>query len=105
MLKAVVFGATLMLFLLCTTFVYAEVHVGVKTGDWVKCDSTGTPYEGLPRWVKIECLSVMRTTVTLRMISHMSYGKEEYVCIGVSVLSVIAIVASVLIYTKQGRNQ
>ena len=39
MRKTITLGAlvTLLLFL-CTTFAYAEAQVGVKAGDWIKCE-------------------------------------------------------------------
>lgn len=80
MRKTIAFGAfvTLLLFLLCTAFAYAEAQVGVKAGDWVKCEyvSGGTPPENAPQWVKVECFSVTGTTATLRVTTHFSSGAE-----------------------------
>jgi hypothetical protein len=68
MRKTITLGAlvTLLLFL-CTTFAYAEAQVGVKAGDWIKCEyvSSGSPPSGAPQWVKVECLSVIGTTATV----------------------------------------
>jgi hypothetical protein len=81
MRKAVIFGAlaTLLLFLLCTAFAYAETQVGVKAGDWVKCEyvSGGNPPSDAPQWVKVECLSVTGTTATLSLTTHFSSGAEQ----------------------------
>ncbi|MEM3672786.1 MAG: hypothetical protein QW468_00965 [Candidatus Bathyarchaeia archaeon] len=76
--KAVAFTTTI-LFLLCITFVYAEVQVGIKVGDWVRCDyvSGGTLPSDAPQWVKAECLSVTGTTATLRVTTHFSSGTEQ----------------------------
>jgi len=54
--------------------------VGVKAGDWIKCDYTvtgwpsGTPY---PEWLKVEILSVEGTTASVRVTMHMSDGTEQ----------------------------
>jgi hypothetical protein len=60
-------------------FAYAEAQVGVKAGDWVKCEyvSGGTPPENAPQWVKVECFSVTGTTATLRVTTHFSSGAEN----------------------------
>jgi hypothetical protein len=80
MRKAVTFGAlATMLLFLYTTFAYAEMQVGVKAGDWVKCEyvSGGNPPGDAPQWVKVECLSVTGTTATLRVTTHFSSGAEQ----------------------------
>jgi len=81
MRKAIAFGALapLLLFLICTASAYAEAQVGVKAGDWVKCEyvSGGTPPENAPQRVKVECLSVTGTTATLRVTTHFSSGAEQ----------------------------
>jgi hypothetical protein len=81
MRKTVTFGAlaTLLLFFLCTAFAYAETQVGVKAGDWVKCEylSGGNPPGDAPQWVKVECLSVTGTTATLRLTTHFSSRAEQ----------------------------
>jgi hypothetical protein len=58
---------------------YAEAQVGVKAGDWVKCEyaSGGNPPGDAPQWVKVECLSVTGTTATLRVTTHFSSGAEQ----------------------------
>jgi len=80
MRKTFTFGtlATLLL-LLNTAFAYAEAHVGVKAGDWIKCEyaSGGSPPSGAPQWVKVECLSVTGTTATLRVIFKPTDGAEQ----------------------------
>jgi len=80
MRKTVTFGtlATLLLFL-CTAFAYAEAQVGVKAGDWIKCEyaSGGSPPSGAPQRVKVECLSVTGTTVTLRVTFKPTDGAEQ----------------------------
>ncbi|MEM4704874.1 MAG: hypothetical protein QXJ02_07400 [Candidatus Bathyarchaeia archaeon] len=76
MRKAVTFAATTMIFMLCTFFAYAEVQVGVKAGDWVKCDLTSAPIQDMPQWVKIECLSVTGSVATVKVTMHMSNGTE-----------------------------
>jgi len=45
MMKATAMGAIVMLLLLGASLAYAEAQVGVKAGDWIKCEyvSGGTP--------------------------------------------------------------
>jgi hypothetical protein len=80
MRKTVIFGtlATLLL-LLYIAFAHAEAQVGVKAGDWIKCEyvSGGSPPSGAPQWVKVECLSVIGTTATLRVTFKLSSGTEQ----------------------------
>jgi hypothetical protein len=68
-----------LLFFVCTTFAYAEAQVGVKAGDWIKCEyaSGGSPPSEAPQWVKVECLSVTGTAATLYVITHFSSGAEQ----------------------------
>jgi len=80
MKKAVALGTTvIILFLLSAALAYAEAQVGIKPGDWVRCELTtsGAPSEDTPQWVKVECLSVTGTTATLKMTMHMSNGAEQ----------------------------
>ncbi|MBT0160569.1 hypothetical protein G4O51_11370 [Candidatus Bathyarchaeota archaeon A05DMB-2] len=80
MRKAFTFGALVtLLFLLCTTSAYAETQIGVKAGDWIRCDyaSGGNPPGDAPQWVKVECMSVTGTTATLRIITHHVNGTEQ----------------------------
>ncbi|MGB9853915.1 MAG: hypothetical protein ACPLRY_03795 [Candidatus Bathyarchaeales archaeon] len=67
------------LFLLGVALSYATAQVGVKAGDWLRCDyaSGGTPPSDMPQWVKVECLSVTGTTATLRVISIKGNGAEQ----------------------------
>ena len=80
MRKTITLGAlvTLLLFL-CTTFAYAEAQVGVKAGDWIKCEyaSSGSPPSGAPQWVKVECLSVTGTTATVCVTFKPTDGAEQ----------------------------
>jgi len=65
--------------------VQAVVHavvpgVGVKTGDWVKLDYTisgAPPGTNLPRWIKLEFLSVEGTIANVRVTMHMADGTEQ----------------------------
>jgi len=68
-----------LLFFVCTTFAYAEAQVGVKAGDWIKCEyaSGVSPPSEAPQWVKVECLSVTGTAATLYVITHFSSGAEQ----------------------------
>ncbi len=78
MRKATAFASLITLFLLSAALAYAEAQVGVKSGDWIKCELTGgTPPEGLPKWVKVECLSVTGTTATIEATIHVSEGTEQ----------------------------
>jgi len=60
--------------------VHAEVQVGVKAGDWIKCCytvtgwSSGTP---CPEWLKVEILTVEGTVATVQVTMHMSDGTEQ----------------------------
>ncbi|MBX5328706.1 MAG: hypothetical protein ACQXXE_05825 [Candidatus Bathyarchaeia archaeon] len=89
MRRVAVFVATTILTLLCTAFVYAEAQVGIKIGEWVRCDYTGNgaPPGDVPQWVQVECLSVTVTTATLRVISHMSSGTEQNEIVTLDVVS------------------
>jgi len=66
------------------------VQVGVKAGDWIKCDYTitgwpaGTPY---PKWLKVEFLSVQGTNATVRVTMHMSDGTEQNATVPVDVVA------------------
>jgi len=79
MIKATAMGAIVMLLLLGIGLAYAEAQVGVKAGDWVKCEyvSGGNPPGDAPQWVKVECLSVTGTTAILRVTTHFSGGAEQ----------------------------
>jgi len=80
MRKVVTLGVLVMLPLfLFVASAYAEVQVGVKAGDWIKCEcvSSGTLPDDAPQWVKVECLSVTGTTATLSVKTHFSSGAEQ----------------------------
>jgi len=79
MIKATAMGAIVMLLLLGIGLAYAEAQVGVKAGDWVKCEyvSGGNLPSDAPQWVKAECLSVTGTTTTLRVTTHFNSGAEQ----------------------------
>jgi hypothetical protein len=80
MRKAITLGAfATLLSLLCIMFTYAEAQVGIKAGDWVKCEyvSSGNPPENAPKWVKIECLSVTGTKATLHVTTGFNSGTEN----------------------------
>ena len=79
MVKATAMGAIVMMLLLGIGLAYVEAQVGVKVGDWVKCEyvSGGNPPGDAPQWVKVECLSVTGTTATLRVTTHFSSGAEQ----------------------------
>jgi len=79
MIKATTMGAIAILLLLSAGLVYAEAQVGVKAGDWIKCEyvSGGTPPSNAPQWVKLECLSATGTTATLRVTFKPSIGAEQ----------------------------
>lgn len=68
----------------------SAVAVGVKAGDWIKCDYTltgwpaGTPY---PEWLKVEFLGVEGTSVTVRVTIHMSDGTEQNATMPVDVVA------------------
>jgi len=67
-----------------------EAQVGVKAGDWIKCDYTVTGWpSGTPRpeWLKVEILSVEGTTATVRVTMHMDDGTEESDTMTVNVVS------------------
>lgn len=57
----------ILLGLLASSTISAEISVGVKEGDWIeyKVTYTGTPPEDYPTWLKMEVLSVQGTNVTL----------------------------------------
>ena len=79
MIKATAMGAIVMMLLLGIGLAYAEAQVGVKAGDWVKCEyvSGGNPPGDAPQWVKVECLSVTGTNAILRVTTHFSGGAEQ----------------------------
>jgi len=79
MKKTITSGALATLLLLYTAFAYAEAQVGVKAGDWIKCEyaSGGNPPSGAPQWIKVECLSVTGTTATLRVTFKPTDGAEQ----------------------------
>jgi len=79
MVKATAMGAIVMMLLLGIGLAYAEAQVGVKAGDWVKCEyaSGGNPPGDAPQWVKVECLSVTGTTATVRVTTHFSSEAEQ----------------------------
>jgi len=58
----------------------AEVEVGVKAGDWIKCTYTisgwpgGQPY---PEWLRVEFLTVEGTNATVYVTMRMSDGTEQ----------------------------
>jgi len=59
--------------------VYAEVQVGVKTGDWIKIDYTitGAPSgTHVPTWIGMGFLSVKGTNAIVKVTMHMSDGTE-----------------------------
>ncbi len=70
--------------------IHPEAQVGVKAGDWIKCDytvtgwSSGTPY---PEWLKVEILSVEGTTATVRATMHMDNGTEQSDTLSVDVVT------------------
>ncbi|MCS7123806.1 MAG: hypothetical protein NZ932_00075 [Candidatus Bathyarchaeota archaeon] len=78
MRKAAVLGASLLLFFIIGS-AYATAQLGVKAGDWIKCDyvsGNNLPSDFI-QWVKVECLSVAGTTATLRLTVHYSNGQEQ----------------------------
>jgi hypothetical protein len=79
MMKATAMGVIAMLLLLGIGLAYAEAQVGVKAGDWIKCDyvSGGNLPSDTPQWVKVECLSVIGTTATLHVTTHLNSGAER----------------------------
>jgi hypothetical protein len=80
MRKTITLGAfATLLLLLYTAFAYAEAQVGVKAGDWIKCEyvSGGSPPSGALQWVRVECLSVTGTTATLRVTFKPADGAEQ----------------------------
>ncbi|MDH7478362.1 MAG: hypothetical protein QHH17_08295 [Candidatus Bathyarchaeota archaeon] len=79
MRKATILVTVAVLFLYCADLAFAEAQVGVKTGDWIRCDyvSGGTLPNDAPQWVKVECLSVAGTTATLRITTHFGSGAEQ----------------------------
>jgi parallel beta-helix repeat protein len=66
------------------------VQMGVKAGDWIKVDYTvtgapsGTP---LPKWLKVEFLSVAETTANVRVTMSMSNGTEQNTTVPVDVIA------------------
>jgi hypothetical protein len=54
----------------------SNLSLGVKNGQWIKYGSQETFSPGGERWQKIEFLSVTGTTITIRVIVHMSVGIE-----------------------------
>ena len=64
--------------------------VGVKAGDWIKCDYTiigwpaGTAY---PEWLKVGFLSVEGTNSTVQVTMHMSDGTEQNTTVPVDVVA------------------
>ncbi|MEM2105970.1 MAG: hypothetical protein QXV21_05860 [Candidatus Bathyarchaeia archaeon] len=79
MRKITVLGIFAMVFLLYLSSSCATAQLGVRAGDWVRCDLV--PNNALPsefiQWVKMECLSVAGTTVTLRVTTHLNNGAEQ----------------------------
>jgi len=77
--KAVVLVTIAMLFLLSIGLAYAAAQVGVKAGDWIRCDyvSSSNPPSDAPQWVKVEYLSVTGTTATFRATTHLHSGEEQ----------------------------
>lgn len=79
MKKAIIFETIITLLLLYTASTYAEAQIGVKTGDWIRCDyvsGSNLPSDFI-QWVKVECLSTEGTTATLRMTTHLNNGEEQ----------------------------
>ena len=68
----------------------SEVRVGVKAGNWIKCDYTitgwpaGTP---APEWLRVEILNVEETTATMRVTMHMSDATEHSDTVNVDVVA------------------
>ncbi|MGB9714160.1 MAG: hypothetical protein ACPLZC_04170 [Candidatus Bathyarchaeales archaeon] len=79
MRKATVLGTIAIFFILCVSSAYAVAQLGIKAGDWIRCDyvSSGTMPSDAPQWVKAECLSVAGTTATLRVTTHFNSGAEQ----------------------------
>jgi len=65
-------------------------EVGVKAGDWIKCDysiigwPSGTPR---PEWLKVEIQGVDGTTATVRVTMRMSDGTEQSDTVDVDVVT------------------
>ncbi|MEM3700558.1 MAG: hypothetical protein QXL57_06805 [Candidatus Bathyarchaeia archaeon] len=79
MRKTAAVGTIAMLFLFSVGSVYATAQLGVKAGDWIKCDyvsGSNLPSDFI-QWVKVECLSAAGTTATLRVTTHFSNGAEQ----------------------------
>ena len=60
---------TVLVNMLVSTIVLAEISVGVNEGDWIEYNVvyTGTPPEYYPTWVKVEVQSVQGTSITLNV--------------------------------------
>jgi parallel beta-helix repeat protein len=67
-----------------------QVQVGVNVGDWIKIEyaisgwPAGTPS---PKWLKVEFLSIVRTTATVRVTMHMSDGTEQNATVPVDIVT------------------
>lgn len=79
MRKAIIFGTISLLFFLLATLAYAEASIGIKPGDWIEYELNVNvaPPPDMPQRVKVECISVAGTTVTLKMNMHMDDGTEH----------------------------
>ena len=85
---------TLVLLMRLTFDIYtaeaSAVRVGVKAGDWIKCEYSitgwpaGTPS---PEWLKVEILDVEETRATMRVTMHMSDGTEQSDTVNVDVVA------------------
>jgi hypothetical protein len=65
---------------LLSAVVYAEIAVGVKEGDWIEYNVTGTgnvPAEHNVTGAKIEIMGVDETRIDIKITSEYSDGKEE----------------------------
>jgi len=77
--KVIATATIIILFLLSASLAYATAQVGIKAGDWVKCEyiSGSALPDDAPQWVKVECLSATITTATLRVTTHLNNGAEQ----------------------------
>ena len=63
---------TMVLFFLCVAFVWGEVSLGVKKGDWIEyqVSTTGTPEDGHDViWVRMEILDIAGGDISVNVIT------------------------------------
>ena len=63
--------------MLVSATIFAEVSVGVSEGDWMEYDVTYTPPNSRPTWVRFEVQSVRAKNITIEVTVEYSDGTRE----------------------------